>query len=176
MKRVCAWCGEILGYRGGEDGPITHGICKSCAAEMFQAIENRNFQSYLDRFHEPILLVDSDMQVKTANERACDLLGKDLKFIEDLPGGNVIECEYAYTPEGCGRSIHCQSCAIRHTVQQTHQTNEAYIRQTAFQNIRTNEGTKKVLLNITTEKSGGIIFLRIDEMGEAKDEEEINSS
>lgn len=36
MKRVCAWCGKVLGYRkGGVKGDVTHGICKACEAKYF---------------------------------------------------------------------------------------------------------------------------------------------
>ncbi|GAJ04496.1 unnamed protein product [marine sediment metagenome] len=34
MKRVCAWCGKVLGdKKGGAKGDITHGICKACEAK-----------------------------------------------------------------------------------------------------------------------------------------------
>ena len=31
MKRVCAWCGKVLGYKkGGKKGDVTHGMCGEC--------------------------------------------------------------------------------------------------------------------------------------------------
>jgi len=36
MKRVCAWCGECMGYKEGDGIPeqITHGICQTCKDKM----------------------------------------------------------------------------------------------------------------------------------------------
>jgi len=31
MKRVCAWCGKLLGEsKGGPEGDVSHGICDDC--------------------------------------------------------------------------------------------------------------------------------------------------
>ena len=37
MKTVCAWCGKILSGDGKE--PISHGMCKDCAAKMLKQME-----------------------------------------------------------------------------------------------------------------------------------------
>ena len=31
MRVVCAWCGVVM---SGADGPVSHGICESCAARV----------------------------------------------------------------------------------------------------------------------------------------------
>jgi hypothetical protein len=37
MKRVCAWCGKVIGYRKeGVKGGVTHGICRSCMSKMLK--------------------------------------------------------------------------------------------------------------------------------------------
>jgi len=36
IKRVCSWCGKVMGEKEGEegDGEITHGICGECKKKM----------------------------------------------------------------------------------------------------------------------------------------------
>lgn len=38
MKRVCAWCGLVLGTTPDSDKGVTHGICASCRAAMEEEI------------------------------------------------------------------------------------------------------------------------------------------
>ena len=30
MKIICAWCGKSMGYKKGNKGEISHGICPEC--------------------------------------------------------------------------------------------------------------------------------------------------
>jgi len=42
MRRVCAWCGKILGGAEASPVPTTHGICVSCA----DRVEDFDFRSF----------------------------------------------------------------------------------------------------------------------------------
>lgn len=38
MRRICAWCGKILGGRNSFLLPMTHGVCARCVRELCAAI------------------------------------------------------------------------------------------------------------------------------------------
>jgi len=115
---------------------------------------------------EPVLMVDSGGIVKAANKNGLKLLGKDLPAIENLPGGDVLECPNARLPEGCGHTLHCMTCAVRNIMMDTLAHGHSYIRVPAFQKIRTPEGEQIRRYTISTEKVGEFILLRIDEVAE----------
>jgi hypothetical protein len=106
MKRICAWCGQTLGYVDSEprsEDIITHGLCEDCAFHLF-AQTGVPLQDYLDGLGGPIVVVDPRGKVKTANRQARALLQKDLFTIEGYKGGNVFECAYAELPKSLPRA------------------------------------------------------------------------
>ena len=173
MKRVCAWCRKDLGVKPGPAELITHGICDDCL-EAISTKPDRDTQSFLDRIPAPILLVNSDGMVLTANKFACKRLHKKLPQIRQSLGGDVLECAWARLPEGCGRTEHCQACVIRNSVLQTHQTGRPINRRRAYQVVHTRHGDRKVWLLISTQKIKDVVFLRIDDMGEVEEGEAID--
>ncbi len=39
MKRVCAWCKKVMGYRkGGKKGDVTHGMCRKCYNKVIKSM------------------------------------------------------------------------------------------------------------------------------------------
>jgi hypothetical protein len=122
---------------------------------------------FLDRLGVPILLAESEPRVLTANKPARDLLGKGLGDIEGHKGGEVIECVYASTPDGCGQDVHCKACTIRNTVLETFETGKNFLRVKAFPDIQFDQDTRTMSLEISTEKVGDVVLLRIDDFGEA---------
>jgi hypothetical protein len=166
MKRICAWCGKYLGEKPGLDRVVTHGICDECAKEM-NANLNQGLQSFLDRLEAPVLMVDHDGVVLTANLAACEKVDKELYEVRDFRGGDVMECARARLPGGCGQTEHCQACTIRNSVMETHATGKGIDKREAYQLIFTPQGEKKMRLLISTEKINQVVLLRIDEMGEA---------
>ena len=168
MRQICAWCGKDLGEpeRGqGEQEVITHGICKDCAYHLF-AQTGMPLLEYLDGLGVPVVVVDAEGTVKTANEQARTLLQKDLSKIEGYKGGDVFECPYAKLPEGCGDTIHCSGCTIRRTVMNTFQTGQSCQRVPADLNHETPDGVEEVPLLISTEKVRDVVLLRIDAAGD----------
>lgn len=164
MRRICAWCQADLGTTG--DGPdsavITHGICETCAAALFSQL-GVSMQQFLDRLPAPLLVVDDSGIVVGANQRAQILLGKDLPEIYGQRGGNVIECAYAYLPEGCGHTVHCRGCAIRNAVEETYATGKSLQRVPGYADGDRYTGPAGVRFLISTEKVGEVVLLRIDE-------------
>jgi PAS domain-containing protein len=166
MIRVCAWCKKNLGVKNGTGTAtktITHGICSDCAGE-FALSRGETLKQFLDRFNFPILVIDSETNVQTANAQACALLGKNLFDIEGQSGGNVIECVHAKLPGGCGQQLHCKSCTIRRTVTDTLATGKSHLKVKAYPDVQMHDTVKILSIEISTEKAGDIVLLRIDDM------------
>ena len=164
MNRICAWCKKEMANREqySADGDITHGICSLCAVEFTRNI-TRTAQEILDMIVEPVFVLDSEGVVKSTNASGRKLLGKEYSDISNHLGGEVFECVYARLPEGCGRTEHCKTCAIRNTVMDTLATGRSYTKVPAFQKINTPGGVRIMRFFVSTEKLDGHILLRIDE-------------
>ena len=169
MKRVCAWCKTEMGETDSKTvskAAITHGICLSCMKKV--AEKNALPQEeYLDRLGVPILLVEPDVKVRIANKQAREILGKDQEQIAGKRPGNVIECVHAREQGGCGRQVHCRSCVIRRTVEETFATGESFVRVPACADIEQFDKQQNICCEISTEKVGDIVFLRIDSVKKA---------
>lgn len=168
MIHVCAWCKKVLDSENSDtitDNTITHGICRECAAKLVSP-EKIPLKEFLDTLGVPILVVNNEGIVVTANHDACSLLGKNLFEIEGNPGGNVIECVNAKLPGGCGQQIHCKSCTIRNTVMHTHATGRSHLKVNAYPDIQMHDMVKTLSIKISTEKIGDIVLLRIDDMND----------
>ena len=169
MRHVCAWCSADIGEVESSVHPpdaITHGICHSCA-QSISAQRGKPLRTFLNTLDFPVLLVDSDVVVLGANQAAQDLLGKELPEIEAHKGGDVIECFYANLPAGCGENTHCRSCVIRNTVGETFKTGKSFLREKAFPDIQLGQQVKTLSLEISTEKVGEAVLLRIDDISAA---------
>ena len=167
MRRICAWCKKELTPREdmGTESEITHGICSVCALR-FSSTVPKTVKTMLDLIDEPVLVIDSHGIVKCANEKGLRLMGKDLDTVENQLGGDALECSYAKLPEGCGRTEHCRTCAVRNVLLDTLTHGCSYARVPAYQKIRTSSGDRIMRFHISTEKVGEQILLRIDDIEE----------
>ena len=120
---------------------------------------------YLDGLGIPIVVVDGEGTVQTANEQARALLQKDPHEIEGFKGGDVFECAYASLPEGCGHTVHCSGCTIRQTVMTAFRTGQSCLRTPAYLSRETPDGIQQIELLISTERVEGVVLLRIDAVG-----------
>ena len=166
MKRICAWCRVNLGNNpSSSDDLITHGICDTCAGHLISQM-GTPLQKFLDGLGVPVLVVDGEGTVKTANANARETLGKELSAIEGYPGGNVIECVNASLPAGCGNTIHCKACTIRQTVMETYATGKGRSRVPAYPDIHTSSGPRRLSFQISTEKVQDVVLLRLDDIAD----------
>lgn len=166
LRKVCAWCNASLGTTSEDpEAVVSHGICSSCREYFFgEAKDGETLQRFLDRLEAPILVVDRDGDVLTANCPARNLVQKELDEVRGFPGGEVMECAYARLPGGCGRTVHCDGCTIRNTVTATHADGVSRHGVEAFQNLSGPDGVQRMRILISTEKVGGVVLLRIDSM------------
>lgn len=151
------------------DGDITHGICSLCMIKVTSDVVPRSAAEILDFVQEPVFLIDSEGVVKAANESGRGLVGKEIEHIADKLGGDVFECSYANEEGGCGKSIHCRTCAIRNIVMDTLSSDRGHLKVPAFQNIMTDKGPQIMKFSVSTEKVGESILLRIDQISESLD-------
>ena len=161
MKQICAWCGRQLSQSDTPNSDeISYGICLACANTVIIDVPN-DLNDFLDQISVPVVLVSYDGIVKTANEKACAMLGKDLSRIEGNLGGAVFECAYGLLPGGCGNTHHCSGCVIRRTVVATHETGKPSYRIPATLKQNTPENPQDIKFLISTEKFNGYVMLKI---------------
>lgn len=176
MKVICSGCGKHLGYKSikaESEDEVSHGLCDSCAFH-FRAQVGMPLEQFLEGLEIPVVTVTPDGIIGSANKLGFAFLGKSLDEIHGLRGGDVFECEYARLPGGCGETIHCSGCTIRNTVMDTVKTGAPNLKVPAFLNRYSEAGSKLIDLFITTEKIGGIVFLKIDRVEETSTETNLN--
>jgi hypothetical protein len=179
MKSICAWCKKDMGIVHSNkyaENVITHGICEECARVAFTELNMDRMAIFIDRLPEPVLVVDGDVVALMANIKAREVLGKDLPKIKGFKGGNIIECVHSHEPGGCGRTVHCNGCAIRLTVEDTYKTGKSHLRVPAYADISFKSKVKKISYLISTEKVKGVVLLRIDKVGDNEQGLNLNST
>jgi hypothetical protein len=115
---------------------------------------------YLNALPYPIVLVDGNVRAEWANTATRQLLGKSESDIIGNLGGEVFECAYSRLPGGCGHTVHCSGCVIRHSVTHTYTTGESCSRVPAVLHCGENNDLR---LYISTYKSGERVLLQIEE-------------
>jgi hypothetical protein len=163
MKHVCAWCGREYGVSDEETNTnhVTHGICAECE-DYFQRDEPESLRRLLNRFDSPVLCVDDDAEVITANDEACRLLAKEPGEIGDLMFGEMAQCHWSRLPEGCGRTEHCAACAVRLVVSETLASGTAVQDRRAYVDRFDDEGyVRRFHFLVSTGRHGDTVLLKI---------------
>jgi hypothetical protein len=123
MRVVCSYCQQLIATKPPlRDGSVTHGMCQACGDHFGAQWSGMSYDEYLSRFDFPVALVDQDVRLVAVNGPACRLIGKQSRDAVGLLGGDALECARARLPGGCGRTVHCPTCAIRNAVTHTHRT------------------------------------------------------
>lgn len=138
---------------------------------MNDAKNNRNA---LDSIDGAVLLMQPDpRQVYTANKKAMELLGKNLRQIEGHRGGEVFDCIHSFTEAGCGKDPNCDDCKIRNAVVETFKTGKAFNRVSTRLEIKKREKMTPYLVEVSTERAGELALLRIDRYEKAGTKREL---
>ena len=173
MAFVCAWCNQVIGddmEPGGNKYNITKGMCEDCSIRL-GAKSQHYLHDFIEKFKQPVFVVDKDMIVCTSNQSGSITLNKSLLSIEGRLGGDVIECIHAGEPGGCGRTVHCVACTIRKSINQTFETGMGVSHLPAYQITSSPQGPLKMKFEISTEKVNNIILLQIDSLEPQEDTE-----
>ena len=164
MRRICAWCKKELDPEpdGQEPREVTHGICAECQA-FIEANSPTSLRQFLDRFSVPIVCMDADARVVTANAAACTLLGRSYDQVANYMCGDVIQCRWARLDGGCGRTEHCVGCTIRLLVEEVMESGASLKGRPAYYDRLQPDGSvERTELLLSTEKQGEVVLLRID--------------
>ena len=117
MKVVCSYCNKRMPDKAPiNDDSTSHTICPDCFNYFKQQWTGMPLEEYLDNFDLPVIIVDSDARVVAANEEASALTGKPRQEVFGLLGGSALECSYSRLPEGCGKTVHCETCTLRKVI------------------------------------------------------------
>jgi hypothetical protein len=163
LKRICAWCRDEISEDQDGDGLVSHGICLSCADQLFSE-KAVSLQRMIDKFSNPVLVVDSDVTVSILNKRAQELLGVSPAQAAHRRGGELFDCVYSILPGGCGRTIHCAGCALRRAITTTHETGEPQVLVPATLKKSDPDDPSSITLTITTFKKDDVVLVKIDRM------------
>jgi PAS domain-containing protein len=162
MKVVCSFCRADLGDKEPLDADCTtHGMCDPCADHFGKQWDGLRLGEYLDQFDYPVLAMNEDRRVVAANQPMADMLGKSERRLFGLLGGEAMECMYSRLPEGCGSTVHCETCTIRKTVMEVLETDEPREWVPAY----VDRGDRRLWLTISAYKRDGIVCLVIEKSG-----------
>jgi PAS domain-containing protein len=155
---VCAWCQRLLSE--DMDGPVTHGICPNCAADL--EFLPQSFDRFLNTLSGPVLAVDGDGRVLGANTAAAAMVRCEAALMKGRLSGEVLTCVYSELPGGCGRTTHCNGCAIRRAFEHTAATGEPVRKAPAFAHLRGVDGPVRIPFLVSTERLGPLVLVQLE--------------
>ncbi|OPY04678.1 MAG: hypothetical protein A4E67_02275 [Syntrophaceae bacterium PtaB.Bin038] len=168
LRVVCRYCRKEIRTRPSEFDGVSHGVCDACLPLMVREL-GQPMQDYLDELKAPVLVVQDNARVISANAAARKLMSKEeIEICGDL-AGEVIGCRHSREPGGCGRTVHCKSCAIRRAVMHTLETGEP-CRKKAYADIGTVNGDRRVRFQVETEKVNSFVRLTIHDVREGEEQ------
>ncbi len=142
------------------DGPITHGICPNCAADLEYVPQS--LERFLNSLGGPVLLVDGEGRVLGLNMAAAAIVRINPTAARGHLAGEVLECIYSQLPGGCGHTTHCTGCTIRRAFEHTAATGEAVRDASAFAHVRGLETPKRLSFRISTERLGPLVLVQLE--------------
>lgn len=149
-----------MGERPGPENEVSHGMCSDCAFRMLSRQEG-SINSFLDKMDYPVLLVDSDVNLKYENRMLRELTGKNEQQLEERKGGEVFECVNWRKPGGCGKTIHCSGCTLRNTVEKTYLSGKPSTDVKTTLKVVTENEEKQISSFISTQKVGDYVLLSV---------------
>ena len=166
MKKVCAFCREVI--EEGEPGndATTHGVCSTCYRRLL-AKYGFDLKKFLDLLDAPVFLVDSDVNVLAANSLALSLAGKPEREMAGKLCGDVLDCINAFRPKGCGKTDLCPDCRFRSSVEETFATGKAVTRRSSVLLRKNGETISEIPFLVSTRKDGDVVLLRIEPVAAA---------
>ena len=164
IRVVCCYCNKPVKTLPSESDEVSHGVCDRCLPLMVREL-GQPMQEFFDALSVPVLVVQDNARVISANAAARKLLSREQLEICGELAGDVIGCRHAREPGGCGRTRRCRSCAIRQCVTHTLDTGEA-CRKKAYADIGVVTGDRRVRFLIETEKVNSFVRLTIHDVRE----------
>lgn len=159
LKVVCSYCKKEMPEKEPfSENNISHTICDECYTYFKEQWSGLSLEKYLDKFNTPILIVDKNSRIVAANAMAEKFTGKVQREVIGLLGGDALECVYARLPEGCGKTVHCETCTIRRSVTEVVKNGKPQMHLP----VEITQEDKSLNLFISTEKIGDLICITIE--------------
>jgi PAS domain-containing protein len=165
MDIICSYCKALIRTVESNLSGVSHGICRNCHPKLVKEL-GQPLSEFVDELSTPILVMREDTRIVAANVAARRLSPEPLEELSGVLCGDVIGCLHSHEEGGCGRTVHCLSCAIRRSVAHTFETGEPCHDVSAYQDIGLLSGDTQVCFRISTEKKGDFVLLRIDRVEE----------
>lgn len=160
------YCGVPLEGDEPDSAEISHGLCPVCYPR-FIAGAGTDAQEFLDALPFPVFVVTDDVRIVGANQSARSMVSVEIDPDTSPLGGDVFECVHASEPGGCGKTVHCRSCAIRRAVTVTGETGVAQRRVPAYMDLGGVVGSNDVCFTVTTQKVGDLVMLTVESVDSA---------
>ena len=120
MHLICSYCGRYINEKKPfESTNLTHGLCLDCFVPTSMLTCGVSYDEYIETCDVPAIILNSRHQVLAANGIAMAMLGKPIENLKGMLAGEALECPNSKLPDGCGRTIHCQTCTVRILIQKT---------------------------------------------------------
>jgi len=120
MHLICSYCNKYIKEKKPfEVTRTTHGICPDCYFTLLKENEGLSFNDYLETFEVPVVILDSERRIVAANQAALGMIDKPIDRVVGLLGGEALECLHSKLPEGCGKTLHCETCTIKNLILKT---------------------------------------------------------
>lgn len=144
---------------------VRYGIAENA---LQQVPSELNYGEWIEAIDAPLLLMQGNpRQVITANRKALELFDKELHEVEGRRGGQVFDCIYAFTEDGCGKDSNCEGCKIRDGIIDTFTTGKPHSGVSTSLQIKKAAGTMTYVLQVSTEKVGDLALVRIERFDKA---------
>ncbi len=161
MKIICSYCRLDLGEKEPfEDKSLSHSICPKCMDYQQIMMEGLSIEQYLDILEVPVVIINDESRVVGINNLAEKLIGKSHNETSGLLGGEAMNCVFAMLPEGCGNTVHCNTCTIRRAVMSVM---ESGIPKRHIP-VNLSQESQELNMIISAEKIDGIIRMRIEKV------------
>lgn len=115
----------------------------------------------IDGINLPVLLLDGDVRVRSANAKARKLLSREQSEINGFQLGEVIGCAHARKQGNCGETVHCASCATMLTFTYTMVTGEECREVPVYPDTDLTRRDEYTSFMISTKKVFDYVFLTI---------------
>lgn len=159
MNVICSYCRKYYSeIEPLDDDRISHGMCADCFAHFDRQLDGLPLNAYLDGFAVPVLIVNQDARIVALNQMAASRVGKSEQEVFGLLAGEVIECQYARLPGGCGKTVHCETCTLRIVINQTVKTRKTV----KHAPIKVRQKDREINMMISVDHIDGLVRIVVD--------------
>jgi PAS domain-containing protein len=118
----------------------------------------------LERFGEPVLVLDGAARLLACNRAAEAALGGPLGELQGLAPGELLDCEHAQAA-GCGNDSHCSTCGLRQAILYTQRHDRDCERLPVMLPFSKGGQAQMRCLTVSTRRLNGWVRLQLEDDG-----------